>query len=408
MYCCKNCGAYASRNRNADNVRDRRGKYTSVVGKSLAEWCNENGERGQRLIAEYSKENKIAIEDIAAGSHKKACWICSNCGYEFKTVVYYRTHNITNCPACAGRVAIYNNFYEWCMHNGERGKRILAEYSTENELSPEEIAPHSGDRVQWICSTCNRKWDTILSSRTGKRQSECPYCSRSKTSYGEQIIYHVLKRELSGHEVLNRAKVAGHEVDILISDLMLGIEYSGYKFHHNRTERDRNKKYALDKMGYTIITIVEKQSDLEGDLDGTFSFVRQTPFNEVEMLEYVKTYLEDNYNISIGISLSGVEKELCRYNSTSNYFDLEEIIFLRVMGKTLKQIGGIFDCTDRCICDKLQRVDKDELFDKEQIICGIINISRFGDSAEKIASDFELDIDFVKKIQSYIKKYSVI
>ena len=45
MYCCKNCGAYASRNRNADNVRDRRGKYTSVVGKSLAEWCNENGER---------------------------------------------------------------------------------------------------------------------------------------------------------------------------------------------------------------------------------------------------------------------------------------------------------------------------------------------------------------------------
>ena len=44
---------------------------------------------------------------------------------------------------------------------------------------------------------------------------------------------------------------------------------------------------------------------------------------------------------------------------------------------------------------------------KEDINC-VYSLTRFGDSAEKIATDFELDLDFVKKIQSFIKKYSVL
>lgn len=38
----------------------------------LADWCNENGEEGQKLLAEYSSKNESSSEKVPAGSNKKA------------------------------------------------------------------------------------------------------------------------------------------------------------------------------------------------------------------------------------------------------------------------------------------------------------------------------------------------
>ena len=51
---------------------------------------------------------------------------------------------------------------------------------------------------------------------------------------------------------------------------------------------------------------------------------------------------------------------------------------------------------------------KEELAQKEDDIGCIVLGTKFGDSAEKITSDFDLDLNFVKKIQSFMKKYSVL
>ena len=406
IYCSKDCQRKGWAKKNTEKIRARSKGCASTKGKNLLDWCNENGEYGQKLLAEYSSKNKLTPEKMSAGSHKIANWICSTCGFEWDTVVRYRTSHGCGCPSCAGHITETNNLYLWCMKNGERGQRILAEYSSKNELSPKEIAPISDKRLYWKCSTCEYEWVVGVGHRT-LLGCDCPKCDKTSTSYGEQILYYILQRELKEHKVLNRAKVEGYEVDVFVPDLKFGIEYSGYVYHANKVEQDKIKKEALKDASYNVITILEKRS-IDGDLDCDFSFIRSDILNPDKMLNYLKSYMEESYNLDIDVSLSDDEKEVCKRNSTKQYIDIDEVILLQASGKKTKEIAEMLNCTTQLLWHRKNLFTKEELAQKEDDIGCIVLGTKFGDSAEKIASDFELDIDFVKKIQSYIKKYSVI
>lgn len=482
-YCSRECGIRKWNNRSIEKIRAQNEEYTSTKGKSLLDWCNENGERGSLLLSEYSSKNGQPAEKIAAGSGKrvywkcstcgfewstkmlmrtvrhygcpscsghieetnnlytwcqeheeygkklleeystknekrpdevapktdyKAKWVCSTCGYEWETKIQYRTRNHTGCPSCAGKVRETNNLYLWCLENGERGQRLLSEYSSKNELTSEEVAPMHNGKVWWKCSTCGHEWRTSMLCRV-RSGTDCPKCDKTQTSYGEQILYYILQRELKEHKVLNRAKVEGYEVDVFVPDLKFGIEYSGYNYHADKIERDEKKRGALKAAGYNIITILEKYTkhrDL--DLDCDFSFIRSDILNPDEMLHYLKSYMKENYNLDIDVSLSVDEKEVCRRNSTKQYIDIDEVILLQLSGKTTKKIAEILNCTVQLLWHRKQIFTEYELDQKKEDINCVYSLTRFGDSAEKIATDFELDLDFVKKIQSFIKKYSVL
>ena len=78
-------------------------------GASLETWCEENGERGAKLLAEYADTEKSARE-VTKASHHKALWKCVDCGHEWRASVGNRTRSDgkrkpTDCPACAGQVA---------------------------------------------------------------------------------------------------------------------------------------------------------------------------------------------------------------------------------------------------------------------------------------------------------------
>lgn len=406
IYCSKDCQRKGWDKKNKEKIRARSKGCASTKGKDLLNWCNENGEYGQKLLAEYSSKNKLIPEKMSAGSHKTAYWVCSTCEYEWDTAVRYRTSHGCGCPSCAGHITETNNLYLWCMKNGERGQRILAEYSSKNELSPEEIAPISDKRLYWKCSTCGHEWVVGVGRRTSLG-CDCPKCDKTSTSYGEQILYYILQRELKEHKVLNRAKVEGYEVDVFIPDLKFGIEYSGYNYHVDKVEQDKIKKEALKVAGYNVITILEKRS-INGDLDCNFSFIRSDILNPDEMLHYLKSYMKENYGLSIEISLSVDEREVCKRNSAKQYIDIDEVVLLQVNGKKNKEIAETLNCTVQLLWHRKRIFTEEELAQKEDDISCIVLGTRFGDSAEKIASDFDLDIDFVKKIQLYIKKYSVL
>lgn len=403
IYCSKDCSIRKYRNRRAEKIR---ASYTTTKGKSLFDWCNENGERGSLILSEYSSKNEQPADKIAAGSAKKVYWKCNTCGYEWVAKIESRTKLDQGCPSCAGFICETNNLYLWCMNNGERGQRILSEYSSKNKLTPEEIAPMSDTKVYWACSTCGHSWITSLSNRV-HGGTDCPKCDKTQTSYGEQILYYILQRELKAHKVLNRAKVEGYEVDVLVPDLKFGIEYSGYNYHVDRVNQDDKKREALKDADYNVITILEKKST-EGDLDCDFSFVRDRGLNPDEMLYYLKSYMKENYGLDIDVSLSDAEKEVCKRNSVKQYIDMDEVVLLQVSGKTTRKTAEILNCTVQLLWHRKQIFTEEELAQKEDDIGCIVLGTRFGDSAEKIASDFELDIDFVKKIQSFMKKYSVL
>lgn len=403
IYCSKECNKQRWYKKKLEKIR---ASYTSVRGKSLLDWCNENGERGNLLLSEYSFKNELSSEKILAGSEKKVYWVCSTCGYEWEAMVANRTKLEQGCPSCAGHVIETNNLYLWCMENGARGKKILDEYSFKNDLSAEEITSMSGKKVIWECSTCGYAWEAIVSNRTSQGQG-CPYCAKTSTSYGEQILYYILQRELKEHKVLNRAKVEGYEVDVFVSDLKFGIEYSGYTYHADKVEQDKIKREALKDAGYNVITILEKKST-DGDLDCDFCIIRSGILDPDEMLDYLKSYMKENYNLDIDVSLSVDEKEVCKQNSTKDYIDIDEVVFVKLFQKTQNKCGEVLGIAGHAVGNKLKELSEKEYAEKVDNIIGIINISRFGDTAEQIATDFELDLDFVKKIQSYIKKYSII
>lgn len=405
-YCSRECGIRIWNKKSIEKIRAQNEEYTSTKGKSLLDWCNENGERGSLLLSEYSSKNEMSSEKVPAGSNKKAYWKCGTCGYEWEAIVKNRTSHGRGCPSCAGCVRETNNLYLWCVENGERGQRLLSEYSSKNELSPEEIAPTSHNKVYWECSTCGFEWEAVVGKRTSRGQG-CPSCAKTSTSYGEQILYYILQRELKEHKVLNRAKVEGYEVDVFVPDLKFGIEYSGYIYHVNKVEQDKIKKEALKDAGYNIINILEKHRGQSG-LECGFSFIRSDILNPDEMLHYLKSYMKENYNLDIDVSLTVDEKEACKMKSVKQHIDIDEVILLQASGKKNKEIAELLNCTKQLLWHRKQIFTEEELAQKEDAIGCIVLGTKFGDSAEKITSDFELDLDFVKKIQSYIKKYSVV
>ena len=235
--------------------------------------------------------------------------------------------------------------------------------------------------------------------------TDCPKCNKANTSYGEQILYYILQRELKDHKVLNRAKVEGYEVDVFVPDLKFGIEYSGYAFHKNRVEQDEKKISALKKAGYNIITILERKKNEHEELYCDFSFIRDTALNPDEMLNYLKYYMKNTYSLDIDVSLSGDEKEACKRNSARKYIDIDEIVLLKVCGKSQTERGKSLGVSRHVIGKRLKELSEEELEQKEYAIeCVYRFTTVFKDSAERIASDFELDLDFVKKIQDLIKE----
>lgn len=52
------------------------------------------------------------------------------------------------------------------------------DYEKNSPLIPEHFAPHSNEKVGWICKKCGHKWDAAIGDRTRLKATGCPNCSR--------------------------------------------------------------------------------------------------------------------------------------------------------------------------------------------------------------------------------------
>ena len=393
---------------------------------NLLQWCKENGEYGQRLIEEYSSKNELKMNEYTPFSNKQVYWKCRDCGYEWKSIIQNRTRHNCGCIVCSNQVPTENNnLLKWCEENGEYGQKLIEEYSKENELSINECMPVSAKKVCWKCSICGYEWEASIQNRT-KHRCGCPACNKKGTSLGEQIIYYILKRELPQYEVLNREKVNGLEVDVLIPKLKFGVEYSGYIYHIDKVEKDRHKIDVLKTCGYNIIVILEhRSSDNIKNMYYDFEFCRSGVINASQMLGYLAKYMYNYYGININTSLSDDELCKCIYASKTRPIDIDEILVLRAFNKSLNNISNILMCSiDTIYRTQQYNIDNGvDLADKLRDIKEIIGSLKSGCTPEEIASNsveadtsiFEFDVDdktydldFVIKIKSLLEKYEAI
>ena len=136
---------------------------------------------------DYEK-NTVDIEKVSKGVHIKVWWICSECGYNYESMVYSRCSG-TGCPRCANRenskgpekLVVGVNDLETVRPD------LAKEWDKEkNEIKPTDITCGTNRKVWWRCSL-GHSYDSSVSNRV--KGCGCPYCVGKKVLKGFNDIF---------------------------------------------------------------------------------------------------------------------------------------------------------------------------------------------------------------------------
>ncbi|MBQ6493395.1 MAG: zinc-ribbon domain-containing protein [Erysipelotrichaceae bacterium] len=147
------------------------------------------------LIKEWhpTKNGKLTPYNVSAGSnHNEVWWICSKCGFEWKTPVARRTTSghESGCPMC-GRRRVAESAKQRNLVVGETDlATVYPEIAREwdygvNKTLPNQHTSTSNEMVSWVCSK-GHIYKAKISSRTKNKGkgTGCPYCSNTKVLKG--------------------------------------------------------------------------------------------------------------------------------------------------------------------------------------------------------------------------------
>ena len=121
---------------------------------------------------DYEKNSGLTPTDVLPNSNKKVWWICSQ-GHEWQAMVISRNKG-HGCPYCAGRYPIKGKS-DLQTINPTLAKEW--NYEKNNDLTPADVTPNSGQKVWWKCSK-GHEWLARIADRS--RGRGCPQCARRK------------------------------------------------------------------------------------------------------------------------------------------------------------------------------------------------------------------------------------
>ena len=168
--------------------------------------------------------------------------------HEWKAAIRDRNEG-GGCGVCANRIVVLSN----CLATL---KPELAKewHPTKNgKLTPYDVAPGSHKKVWWKCPRGDdHEWKATVIHRS--YGTGCPICSNA-SSAPELRIYCELKTIFPS--IQHRVILLGHEVDIYIPHIQVGIEYDGEYWHRDKLQKDIEKNLALNST-ILLIRIREK------------------------------------------------------------------------------------------------------------------------------------------------------
>ena len=168
----------------------------------------------------------------------------------------------------AERLTDYKNLvYEW--------------HPTKNiNLFPENFSKGAHKSVWWQCKR-GHEWRAFIYNRTNG--TDCPKCN-NQSSKNEVRLFAELS--IIFGEVLNRQKILGFEIDILLKDKKVAIEYDGKLYHGDakQEKHDLKKQVALISSGYRFLRVREHPLQKINDHDiiiPTSSMLTKDQLNQV-------------------------------------------------------------------------------------------------------------------------------
>jgi hypothetical protein len=202
-----------------------------------------------------TKNGSLTPESIGACSSKKVWWKCSKGeDHIWRSSVAHRV-NGRGCPVCAGKKVVESNSLQ-TLHP----KLAKEWHPTKNgKLLPSNVTKGSYKKVWWKCQyNTEHIWLAIIDDRV--RGNGCPFCKQVQRSKLELGIACELQTIFSSVNVLGmKIKINNYfwDVDIVIKELDLAIEYDGNYWHKGKEELDKRKSENLFGYGYKVIRIRE-------------------------------------------------------------------------------------------------------------------------------------------------------
>ena len=136
----------------------------------------------------------------------------------------------------------------------------------ENDL---DIVAVDGPWVNLTCRVCSEQFRfsaQMFNASSDRLSDYCPRCHPREqcTSKGEKSLVDFIRSSYNGRIVENdRQVLGGKEIDVLIPDLNLGIEYTGLYWHAEKQNPEKKhllwKKQFAHKQGVRLVTIFEDE-----------------------------------------------------------------------------------------------------------------------------------------------------
>jgi hypothetical protein len=204
-----------------------------------------------------TKNGELVPSKVLGGTHKKVWWKCSVADdHEWRASVASRTSAGRRCPACAGKQVSTTNRLDLLFPH------IASEWHpTKNEaLTPDEVTFGSKKRVWWKCSVSeDHEWVSNIGTRT-LRGSGCTYCTLTPRSAQEIRLAHELSSLLGFDVDAHKVRFAGRlrDVDILLEEVGVVVEFDGAYWHENKAEKDLIKTQQMEEAGWIVIRVRER------------------------------------------------------------------------------------------------------------------------------------------------------
>ena len=105
-------------------------------------------------------------------------------------------------------------------------------------------------------------WHATVASRT-KRGSGCPYCTLTPRSAQEIRLAYELSALIDFDLDVHRVRFAGRlrDVDMVLDDLTVVVEFDGAYWHRNKVDKDREKTALMEEAGWQVIRVRERPLD---------------------------------------------------------------------------------------------------------------------------------------------------
>lgn len=285
------------------------------------------------------KNGDLTPSMVFPTSIKKVWWLCSE-GHEWEISVSSRRGR--GCPICSNKKVLVG-FNDFETTHPEMSVQWHPEMN--GLLTAKEISSGSSKKVWWICKA-KHTWEVSPNQRSFYN-TDCPVCPMGPVSKAEQELADFLVAKGFVIRQTVRDVLPNVELDILLPELNVAIEYNGVYWHSEKHGRDKTYHYdkwmAAKKAGINLIQIWEDEYNDNPDL------VKNMILHKVGASVMDKVYARSTVVCSLAkkeIEVFLNENHIQGYASGSFYYglrskDTDELIAVIVLKRTANNILDI-------------------------------------------------------------------